>query len=72
MKSQLKKLALKTREVATSIWKDESAQGATEYILLLVVVVSIAMIFKGRIMSAINGRLGALDSGMNSFNIEGQ
>jgi Flp pilus assembly pilin Flp len=72
MKSQLKKLALKTREVATSIWKDESAQGATEYILLLVVVVSIAMIFKGRIMSAINGRLGDLDRGMNSFNVEGQ
>ncbi len=50
------------------IWKDESAQGATEYILLLVVVVAVVLLFKGEIMKAVQGRLDALSSGMSSIN----
>jgi|NOAtaT_7_FD_contig_41_3362275_length_397_multi_7_in_0_out_0_1 Flp pilus assembly pilin Flp len=34
---------------AKNIWKDESGQGAVEYILLLVVVVSVVTLFKERI-----------------------
>ncbi len=32
-----------------NLWKDESGQGATEYILLLVVVVALVLLFKGRL-----------------------
>lgn len=42
------------------LWKDESGQGATEYILLLVVVVGLAMIFKDKIMTIVNDKLGEL------------
>ncbi len=34
------------KERAKAIWNDESAQGATEYILILVAVVTVAFIFK--------------------------
>jgi Flp pilus assembly pilin Flp len=47
-----------------NLWKDESAQGATEYILLLMIVVAVVMLFKDRIKSAVTGRLDALDSGL--------
>lgn len=53
-----------------AIWNDESAQGATEYILLLVVVVSVAMMFRTKIKEFVGGRLTALGSGMNTFNPE--
>ncbi|MBT4760482.1 MAG: hypothetical protein HOO06_02185 [Bdellovibrionaceae bacterium] len=43
-----------------SILKDESAQGATEYILLAVVVVGIVMMFKTDIMEAIRSKMDQL------------
>lgn len=50
-----------------TLLKDESAQGAVEYILLLVVVVAIGIIFKGQIISAVKSRLDDLSGGMNGF-----
>ena len=50
-----------------SLWKDESAQGATEYILLLVVVVAIVLAFKKPILEAVNGKMGELKDGMSSI-----
>lgn len=41
--------------------KDESAQGATEYILLLVAVVAILVMFKGQILQQVSNLLGILD-----------
>ena len=38
------------------LWQDESAQGATEYILILVVVAAIALAFKGKIVEIIRGK----------------
>jgi Flp pilus assembly pilin Flp len=52
-----------------SLWKDESAQGATEYILLLVVVVTLAIIFKDKIKAAVTGRLENIDQSMGGFNV---
>ena len=49
------------------LWQDESAQGATEYILMLVVVVSIAMMFRGKIVKLIEGKTDELGSKINSF-----
>lgn len=56
MKNALKKL-----------WQDESAQGATEYILILVVVVSIAMTFKDQIGQIIQGKTQTLGNQINDF-----
>jgi Flp pilus assembly pilin Flp len=50
-----------------NLWKDESGQGATEYILLLVVVVAIGLIFKDRIKGLVGERLEELAKGMGAF-----
>lgn len=47
--------------------KDESGQGATEYILLLVVVVGLAMIFKDKIMGVMKEKLEAIGSDIGGF-----
>lgn len=49
------------------LWQDESAQGATEYILMLVVVVSIAVMFKNQIGQIIESKVGKLGGEINSF-----
>ena len=49
-------------------WQDESAQGATEYILLLVVVVGIAMLFKNQIQQVMNEKISQLGSQIQGFN----
>jgi Flp pilus assembly pilin Flp len=50
-----------------SLWNDESGQGATEYILLLVVVVGVAFLFKGKIMEILTSKLGELGTSIGSF-----
>jgi Flp pilus assembly pilin Flp len=55
-----------------SLWKDESAQGATEYILLLVVVVTLAFMFKKQITDAVSGRLSNISSSMGDFGVDKQ
>ncbi len=59
------------KEKAKAIWNDESAQGATEYILILVAVVTVAFIFKNKIKEFVEGRLGNLGTGLGNFNVEG-
>ena len=46
----------KLKKVLKKLWEDESGQGATEYILILVVVVAIVMAFKKPITEAIGAR----------------
>jgi Flp pilus assembly pilin Flp len=53
---------------ARKLWNDESGQGATEYILLLVVVVALAMVFKQRIMAIVGDKLTELAGSIGSFN----
>ncbi len=55
-----------------SLWSDESAQGATEYILLLVIVVALALTFKDRIMGMVKGKLGEIEGGMGSLKPSGE
>lgn len=50
-----------------SLWKDESAQGATEYIMLLVVVVAIALLFRQKIEGQVKGLLDKLAGDLGSF-----
>jgi hypothetical protein len=58
------------KERAKAIWNDESAQGATEYILILVATVTVAFIFKSKLKEFVEGRLGALGSGLSDFNVD--
>ena len=51
---------------------DESGQGATEYILLLVVVVAIAVMFRKQIQEVISAKLGEVSGSINSFSTGGQ
>ena len=43
----------KIKNILKRLWQDESGQGATEYILILVVVAVIVMVFKDKIKEII-------------------
>jgi Flp pilus assembly pilin Flp len=47
--------------------KNQSGQGATEYILLLVVVVALVVMFKSQIQSAVSGKLSELQQSIQGF-----
>lgn len=47
--------------------KDESGQGGTEYVLLLVVVVALVMMFKEQIRGALGEKLEQLSSSIKGF-----
>lgn len=60
----------KFKNFSKKLFKNQSGQGATEYILLLVVVVSLVMIFKKDIQSAVQGKIDDLKSGIGSVNVQ--
>jgi Flp pilus assembly pilin Flp len=53
-----------------NIIKGQSGQGATEYILLLVVIVGLVMMFGPKIKSAISGKVSDLEAGMSTIKAE--
>lgn len=55
------------KKALKKLWQDESAQGATEYILMLVIVVGIAMVFRNQITQIIQDKVSQLGSDINSF-----
>lgn len=50
----------KFKNFSKKLLKNRSGQGATEYILLLVVVVSLVMMFKGQIKTKMESTIGEL------------
>lgn len=50
----------KFKNFSKNLLKDRSGQGATEYILLLVVVVALVLMFKGEIQSTVQGKINDL------------
>ena len=50
--------------------KNQSGQGATEYILLLVVVVGLVMLFGPKIKSKMNDKMGELESNIDQVKAE--
>lgn len=52
-----------------NLWKDESGQGATEYILLLVVVVALGLLFRGKITEIISQKLEELGGAIGDFKV---
>ena len=67
----MKTLAKKISKTITTLWNDESAQGATEYILLLVVVVAVVLMFKNQILTMMKGKLGEIQGGMDQLKPDG-
>jgi Flp pilus assembly pilin Flp len=55
------------KNTAKKLWNDESAQGATEYILLLVAVVAVLGIFREQIMGALREKLEAVRGQIGQF-----
>lgn len=47
--------------------KDESGQGATEYILLVVVVVGLVMMFGPRVKTALSNKVGEIEGKIGGF-----
>lgn len=47
--------------------KEESAQGATEYILLVVVIVALVGIFRNNIKDAVQGKIEELSKAIGGF-----
>lgn len=56
----------KMYQALKNIWKDESGQGATEYILLLVIVVALALLFRGKILQIVGDKIEDLSAGIKS------
>jgi len=48
----------KIKNTLKQIWNDESGQGATEYILILVVIAAIVIAFRGKIIGIIESKTG--------------
>lgn len=57
----------KIKQTLIRLWKDESGQGATEYILILVVVGVLIIAFKGKIVKIIEDRTGEVGSKIAGF-----
>lgn len=49
------------------LWADESGQGMAEYVLLIVVILAIASIFKGKIKSAFESKMTEVSDGLSGF-----
>lgn len=60
----------KMKTALMKLWKDESGQGATEYILLLVVVVALALMFRQSITDTISTKLSELGSSIGGFTVQ--
>lgn len=56
----------KIKKICKQLWQDESGQGATEYILILVVVAAIVFAFKGQIIKIIEERTGEMGGKLKS------
>lgn len=49
------------------LWRNESGQGATEYILLLVVIVGLVMLFKNDISRIVKDKVQSLGADIQSI-----
>lgn len=59
---------MKFKNFSKKLIKNQSGQGATEYILLLVVVVALVVLFKDKITTTVKEKIGTLSSDIMSVN----
>ena len=57
----------KIKKILLNIWRDESGQGATEYILILVVVAAMIIVFKNQIKEMIGKRTDDMSLKIKEF-----
>lgn len=57
------------KKIFKNLLRDESGQGATEYILLLVVVVAIAMLFRDRITAIVTEKINQVGGAIGGFQV---
>lgn len=57
----------KFKNFSKNLLKNKRGQGATEYILLLVVVVALVMLFKDKIKTTMDGKIGELSEKITGF-----
>ncbi len=58
------------KNLATQLWNDESGQGTAEYVLLIAIVVGLVIMFKGKIMELVRGKLDEVGSGFGEVNVQ--
>lgn len=58
---------MKFTSFSKKLLKNQSGQGATEYILLLVVVVALVIMFKGKIQETMTSKIGDLQGMINQI-----
>jgi Flp pilus assembly pilin Flp len=52
------------------LWQDESGQGMAEYVLLIVVILGVAFLFKDNIQEMVRGKLGDVKSQFQGFSAQ--
>lgn len=66
----MKLMTILRNRLRKNLLKNQSGQGATEYILLLVVIVGLVMMFGPKIKSSMTKKMGELDEGMGKITTE--
>ncbi|MNJ93516.1 hypothetical protein D3C87_111980 [compost metagenome] len=59
---------MKFKNFSKKLLKNQSGQGATEYILLLVVVVALVIMFKDQIKTTVSGKISELQGMIGQVN----
>ncbi len=57
----------KIKSTAIKLWKDESGQGTAEYVLILVAVVALATVFRGKVNALIGPKIADLTKAITDF-----
>lgn len=60
----------KLKNFARRFIQDESGQGMAEYVLLIVVVVTVAFIFKDKIKGMVSQKMDSVSGEFNNFNVD--
>lgn len=59
----------KFKSFARRFMKDESGQGMAEYVLLIVVVVSVAFLFRKNITDMVSNKMGQVSGEFQNFEV---
>ena len=57
----------KIKKILVNIWKDESGQGATEYIMMLVLVAVVVLVFRKQIVGIIQKQSADMSGKISTF-----
>lgn len=58
----------KLKKIASELWADESGQGMLEYVLLVVAIVAVLAVFKGKIRAWFDTTAGGIEGKVGEIN----